>query len=183
MKPFTQFKPSENQLAVLSAMQAEDYGCTVDAACERVGLCREVYYRWFDRNSGFGEWWRQEAEAHFGRKLPRVYAAALRSAGGQDVKGAFDRKLLLERFDAGYAPKSRQEHTGKLTWADAIRELDAEQTPDLDSFARGPDSLPYTVQTPNDPVLNVDVCPPIEETGSMAPHDGANLMGEPDPQE
>lgn len=106
------FSPSANQLAVLSAFQATDYRCSVLAACKEVGLTPQAYYRWFDENPGFPDWWKAETSAFFARQLGRVHGAALASALGDDIPGASDRKLMMERFDADYCPRGRSELTG-----------------------------------------------------------------------
>ena len=53
---------------------------------------------------------REQFERHFGMQMPRVSAALLGRALGQRDKGSDQAaKLLYERFDKGYAPRSRQD--------------------------------------------------------------------------
>ena len=132
VKLATDFDPSKNQEAMLTASQGEDYGDSVSEACRKAGIERSTFYRWF-ANPEFAEWWRGQAEAWFGRKLPQVqaavYAAATERSGKGDAK--FDpraQKLFFERFDKKYTPTQRHEThvTGKLDLSTVTaEELDA----------------------------------------------------------
>lgn len=102
------FEPTERQQRTLAAFQEGGYADTVLEACRAAGVDAGNYYRWFDK-PGFAAWWQAEAEAWFGRQLPRVQAAMLRAAGGEEMPGSPDRKLFLERYDRKYAPRSKQE--------------------------------------------------------------------------
>ncbi len=110
----TKFVPSDNQKAVLKAFQAENYNCSVEAACEVAGLSRRSYYDWFDDCEGFTNWWQERADDFFAKRLPRVKGAMLASAIEHAGKG--DKKynpkaqeLFLQRFDKGFVPRTHRE--------------------------------------------------------------------------
>ena len=101
----------------INALQAADYGLTVSEACGEAGIDRTCYYRWH-QIEGFRRWWNDQTERYFSRMLPRVLSAIYKGAIEDGAGGNHaDRKLFLERFDAGYAPKSRQEVAGHLDHA------------------------------------------------------------------
>ena len=101
----------------LEVAQASDYEISIVDLCGEIDLNRRTWYEYFD-NPTFVKWWNEQVERHFGLKLPGVYRALQRAAEGED--GICNRvrssaaKLLLERFDRGYAPKTRQEHSGEV---------------------------------------------------------------------
>jgi hypothetical protein len=111
------WEPSENQKRVLAAAQDDGYEQTIEKMCDVAGINRRTYYRWFD-DQGFLDWWQYEADKYFIRQLPRVQRAAVKASLEKGAPGSVaDRKLVLERFDKGFAPRTRQEqhHTGNVT--------------------------------------------------------------------
>ncbi len=103
----TDFVPGENQKAVLAAFEDAHYDISVAEACRKAGVDRTTFYTWFNR-PGFADWWLAQANAHFGRMLPKVYADLARmSGGGEGSHGAA--KILLDRFDKGFLPARRKE--------------------------------------------------------------------------
>jgi hypothetical protein len=111
-KAFTPFEPSANQLAVLSAFQAAEYGCKVAAACEAGGVSARSYYFWHD-DPAFSAWWRDQSNRHFSLQLGRVHAATLKSATVEDAPGdPRAQKLFYERFDRDYCPGTRNQISG-----------------------------------------------------------------------
>ena len=110
----TDFKPSANQLKMLAVVQAADYGISVVAACTAAGIGRQTYYDWFD-DSEFVTWWMAQQERHFALSLAQVYGAMRQSALGLN-KDANPQtiKLMLERFDKAYVPRSKQEVQGTV---------------------------------------------------------------------
>ena len=110
-----EFRPSEKQLALLTAYQAADYTIHATDACTAAGVGRQTYYDW-RKDAAFNRWWIQGIEQHFIGSLSSVYAKLVAivkdgvkvSSAGQ-VAAA---KLLLERFDKLYRPKAVVEHQG-----------------------------------------------------------------------
>ena len=98
---------------MLSAFQATDYLCTVVEACGKAGMVSRTYRYWFD-DPGFAQWWHEQAEEHFGRLLPKAWGLVWGAANGDRGGSAADRKLLIERFDKGFAPKHRSEQSGEV---------------------------------------------------------------------
>jgi hypothetical protein len=118
LRAITGWTPTEFQLALLKVMQDNGYDMTITAACEQAGICRETYYQYL-RTSYFREWWQASADEYFARELPKVYSTMLaRATGKSDAGSSQDAKLILERFDERYQPKSRadidQRSTGEL---------------------------------------------------------------------
>lgn len=112
----TQFKPTELMVALLNTYTSQDFRmglrdaclqtCSVGNGCAKgygVEALRVQWYKWRDNMPGFREWWTAEADKHFTSSLPRVHGAMLKAAVADDGTAA-DRKLMLERFDAGYHP-------------------------------------------------------------------------------
>ena len=105
----TNWAPTPTQRRVLECAQAADYEESVVNLCKSAGIARQTWYDYHD-NPRFVEWWRVQFERHFGMQMPRVSAALLGRALGQREKGSDQAaKLLYERFDKGYAPRSRQD--------------------------------------------------------------------------
>jgi hypothetical protein len=112
----TAWSPTEKQRAALAYAQEHGYDHTVSALCQAIDVARQTYYGWWD-TAEFAEWWLEQAERWFKLRLPAVYEAMhRRAAGGWDGKGKPPNmaaaRLLLERFDKGFAPRSRQELSG-----------------------------------------------------------------------
>ena len=96
----------------LTAAQDSDYEISVTAMCQAAGISRQAWYHYFD-TPAFVRWWTEQFERYFAAQMPRVSAASLGRALGSREKGSHqDAKLLFERFDRGYAPRSRQEVSG-----------------------------------------------------------------------
>ncbi len=110
------FCASEKQLAYLTACQDVDYAISVTDACTVAGVGRQTYYDWLE-HPGFNRWWLLRLERHFMDRLPAIYSTLFEivqkgagvGCGPGKVAAA---KLLLERFDKLYRPKTIQEHTG-----------------------------------------------------------------------
>ena len=121
METTTKFQPTESQEIILKAFQAENYLCTVEKACSVIdGLARSTYYDWFD-HPDFTEWWQEQADEFFAKRLPKVKGAML--AGAIEHAGKGDKKynpkaqeLFLQRFDKGFVPRSKKEveHSGQI---------------------------------------------------------------------
>jgi hypothetical protein len=90
-------------------------------------VSRRQYYRWFDQHE-FRLWWQAEADKHFLRLLPSVYGAAATSALGRKPQGSSrDRRLLIERYDNQFMPKTRQELHATVGVEQVIRKWDEDQ--------------------------------------------------------
>ncbi len=88
--------------------------------CPAAGIGTSTYYRWFDCPE-FRVWWKGEFDKWAAHQLPRILAAAIASAVGRDSAGSpADRKLLLERYDKGYQPTSKQKIEGHVTHSAVI---------------------------------------------------------------
>ena len=115
---FPEFNPSDKQLALLSTYQDTSYAVTVKDACGITGIDRKTYYNWM-QVPGFKRWWIGCIEDHFIGSLVSVYAQLVKIVeDGVKVASAGQvgaAKLLLERFDKLYRPKTIQEHTGSGT--------------------------------------------------------------------
>ena len=101
--------PSENMKAALEWATDKEWFFEVTTLCEAIGISREAYYDWF-RNARFVAWWGSEWERYFALRMPKVWRkvdAALGRPGSETNMAAA--KLLAERFDKGFAPRSRQD--------------------------------------------------------------------------
>ena len=112
----TAWQPSENQVSVLRAFQAQDYDCTIEDGCKAAGFTRQSYYDWHDKPD-FSKWWAEQADKFFKLQLHRVHSATIKAATStsKEARGSSaDRKLFFERFDKSYVPANRQhqEHSG-----------------------------------------------------------------------
>ncbi|GAF98584.1 unnamed protein product, partial [marine sediment metagenome] len=103
----TDFEPSPKQRALIAALQADGYGGTVTEACRIAGICRDTYYDWMD-DDAYCEWFQAQVDHYFALKRGDVMGAMVRSAKGESLPGASDRKLFLERYDRGYMPRTHQ---------------------------------------------------------------------------
>jgi len=119
-KDLTDFQPSENQKSILEAFHEGKYVVSVSDACKAVGISRNAYYLWF-QDEGFCQWWNKESDRWAAMQRCRIVGAIVGAAtsgdASRDTKGSTaDRKLFLERYDAGYMPKSRKEleHHGSV---------------------------------------------------------------------
>ena len=124
----TQFTPTPNMRLAVRYLKGCDYDSKVSVMCESIGIARRSYYDWWEK-PGFGEWWDAQSVAHFTRRLPAVRAAAL--AAALEVTGRGDKKhdvaaikLVMERFDEGYAPRSRQDQTTRTEHGADVNLLD-----------------------------------------------------------
>ena len=125
-KDSTDFTPSATQKALLSVMQECDYGRSITEACAEAKVGRRTFYGWTD-NPQFCRWWVEQAERHFSRELPRIYAALVRSATEKDAPGnVAASRLLLERFDKSFVPRSRKDLSVDAPFAlpEILRRLD-----------------------------------------------------------
>ena len=110
----TDFTPSKKQLSLLMAAQKASYGGGVRAWCRTAEIHHGSYYRWIE-DPNFRRWWMAEAEKFFCLRLPRIYGALFDAATRPrkrkdaqiDVAAA---KLVLERYDKGFVPRTRQDH-------------------------------------------------------------------------
>ena len=124
----TNWQATDNMKLVLKHMQDNGYDSSIVDACGVCKINRKSYYDWFD-NPNFVKWWQEQADRHFELQLPAIQAALARQA--KDPKKArvdtTAAKLLLERFDKGYAPRSRQDTKldATLSVEEIIRRADA----------------------------------------------------------
>jgi len=122
----TKWTPQANQRKLLNYVQGKQYDCHILDACAECEIGRRTYYDWFD-NPDFVQWWQAEHERFFTLGLNEVHAAIRDGAvGGKRGGNTAAQKLYLERFDAGYMPKSKQEIDGRVTIEGLIAELDDE---------------------------------------------------------
>jgi len=154
----TGYQPSDSQRAAATAFQAVNYNCTIEGGMSGAGLVRQTWYDWMD-SPEFAAWWEAQAHKHFMRLLPRVYGAMHTAAVGEGDKnlrgGASDRKTILERWDKGFVPRSRQEvdQQGTITLdlttmteetletlAHAVRDVDAQRVLDRARELEAPES-------------------------------------------
>ena len=108
MTGLSKWKPTENMAALLRALREANYDISVTDACQAAGISRQAYYQWFETPE-FRAWWEENLDRYFALRRGRVMGALARSAEGERVEGAADRKLFLERYDQGYAPRERKE--------------------------------------------------------------------------
>ncbi len=126
----TEFQPSEAQQAVVDRFQAKGYAISVRDACNRNETQRVQFYRWF-RDPGFRAWWIEEIERYFAARLPEIYADLFDAALSKDdrPRAVAAHKLVLERFDRRFMPKSKQfvdvDAEATLTIEEAIKRFDA----------------------------------------------------------
>lgn len=105
------WEPTDSQKAVLESAQKRGYSGTVLEWCEEAGIVARTYYGYYD-TPAFCVWWRREWEAYFARVLPVVMADLVSMARGSNKGKPEAAKILLERFDRGYAPRRREEVSG-----------------------------------------------------------------------
>jgi len=142
------FCPQENHLRALVVFQAHEYMGKLHELMTEAGLSKQTYHYWFRDVPGFPEWWRAQADDWFAKQIIRVQAALLqaaviptkRSERRIDTKAA---ELLLQRFDLGFAPRSKQ-----TVETDVRVSLDAEKTLEaIDSIIKGtPKPMDVTAQ-------------------------------------
>ena len=109
MPALANWQPCENQIAALKLVQESDYELSVTALCKAVGIARMTWYDYWE-TAAFVEWWTHAFEKHFAGRLPQVYAALHQSAkGARPAVNTQAAKLLMERFDKGYAPRTRSD--------------------------------------------------------------------------
>ena len=112
----TKWRPTKNMKAALTYAIAHDWTFFVSHLCAELGFDRSAYYQWF-HNEHFRAWWKDRWERYFEVRMNAVWAAsAARAEGRKGAEGSTqDAKLLAERFDKGYQPKTRQELSGETT--------------------------------------------------------------------
>ena len=103
------WEPNDNQLAALDYAREHDYLINVSEMCREIGCSRQATYQWNDC-ADFVRWWNRKRQEFFGARLDHVHGMVYARATGRSAKGSTqDAKLFLERFDGGYAPRSRQD--------------------------------------------------------------------------
>ena len=109
----TNWTPTENQLKALKHAQEQRYDYSVTALCQAIGIARQSYYGWFETPE-FSEWWINALERHFGQRLGKWYQGLEQIGTGASDGKASAYKILLERFDKAYLPKTKQQvqHSG-----------------------------------------------------------------------
>ena len=123
----TKWTPSDNQLSAIKHMEENDYGVTIGALCELVGISTRAYYKWFN-SPEFSQWWTDQVNRHFAQQIHRVHQATIASATGHKQSyGSQDRKLFYERFDKDYMPKTRQETADVTTFEDQLAKYQAQE--------------------------------------------------------
>lgn len=102
-------------MKALELAQKEKYDISGAEIGRRLGKHPALFRRWTWRYPGFVRWWYDEAELFFQRRLPAVYAQMFLRATGKTARGSYhDAKLILERFDRGYMPRSAQVVAAKI---------------------------------------------------------------------
>ena len=109
---WTDYEPTERQKKVVNFFRDNDYTNCVAEACKVCKVSRQTYYNWH-RDERFSRWWQSELLHHFGLRLGAVLGSVFREA--TVPRGPGDRRynvsaarVLLDRFDEGFQPKSRQ---------------------------------------------------------------------------
>jgi hypothetical protein len=103
------WKPTARQQAVQKIAALHDYSLSGDGLCAEAGLDDGNLDRWF-KQKAFGDWWKQMAERHFARKLPRIWGTMYKRAIGESKKGNHkDALAILQRFDPGFVPRTQQD--------------------------------------------------------------------------
>ena len=138
----TEFEPTDWMRAIVRVMQEADYDITIKAACEEAGIARQT---WYDNqeNVAWATWFALKREAFWKFKLTEVDRATFNGATGKGAAGnTADRRLMYERHDDRFAPRSRQEatvsqtteHSLSVESADRlIRRLEAQRQLSLDT--------------------------------------------------
>lgn len=135
----TEWRPSEKQIKLLHLSQEGSYRESITSLTEKAGINRRTFYAWLDKPE-FAEWWIASSHKWHALHLPEIHSAGMRSAKGEVVAGAADRKLMLELLDKQYAPRTRNEGTvnHKITWG---QEVNQGQVLDVD-YTETPPVLP-----------------------------------------
>lgn len=141
-KSLTEYEPTEGQLRLLKAFQSKNYLCTVEEGCKAAGYeTRQSFYDQYDDYPGFEQWWADQADLFFLRRLPAVKAAIASAAttptSRKDKKyNPKAQELFLQRFDRGFVPRSRKDvaHGGEinLTFEQIVDKLHGMETEDDD---------------------------------------------------
>jgi hypothetical protein len=112
-----EFQPTDNMLAAVQFARENNFDKSGPQCAAAAGGSRTNWYAWVQK-SAFVRWWYGEADDHFIGLLPQVWAASFkRSTGVLPVKEGGDprdAKLLAERFDNGYVPRSKQIIAAKM---------------------------------------------------------------------
>ena len=133
----TKWMPSDNQRAMLKIFQDADYDLSVNDACRQLPIDRPSYYHWFDHPE-FVAWWQDQHERFFALGLNEVHAAIRDGAvAGKKGGNTAAQKLYLERFDARYMPKTKQEIDSRVTIEGLIAELGSEEKDEKQDQAAG----------------------------------------------
>ena len=105
----TNWTPTDNQLEALRLAEKAEWKYTVGNLCQDVGISRAAYYQWFD-TPGFVEWWGTAVDRWFTMRMPGMYGDVLEAVRMEGSKRNISAaKLLAERFDKRYVPRSRQD--------------------------------------------------------------------------
>ena len=108
----TNWSPSEKMQAALKYAQSVGYEYTVTMLCREADVHPTTWYEYYD-NPRFVQWWGDAFERYFAMQVPRLNAAAVGMAMGTKTTGNVTAlKLMIERHDKGYMPRSKQEITG-----------------------------------------------------------------------
>jgi len=119
-EPTSGWEPDGQQRAALSVAQRAEYRLSYKEIAEKSGLGLSTLMGWF-KVRAFAKWWQAQADGFFARKMPEIYAATFDRATGKGKKKGDhrDAKLMLERFDKSYVPRSAQAMVSKIGPADA----------------------------------------------------------------
>ena len=120
----TKWTPTENQEAALKRAEACEWKFKIVNLCADIGVDRSSYYQWF-KTPGFVAWWNEAVERWFALRMPAMYGDILESVRMESSRRNMSAaKLLMERFDKGYAPRSRQDVKADVAVRKAYVNLD-----------------------------------------------------------
>ncbi len=103
------WQPTQKQRRALRYAREHAWDYQVTEMATEIGIARRTYYKWFE-TAGFRDWWQREWERFFAIRMGRLWGRVFAAACGEERKPfqAYA-KLLIERFDRGWEPRSSRE--------------------------------------------------------------------------
>ena len=105
LRPVSTFAPTRSQSLLLQAYERGEDMTTIKGFCDAAGVTTPIYYSMLN-NPEAAVWWREQTAERAQRHAPAVYEAMAAAAKRGDTAAM---KLFMERWDTGYAPRSRQD--------------------------------------------------------------------------
>ncbi len=106
-----EWHPTENQMDALAYCQKRDYNYKITLMAKSLEMDDHTFRKWFD-GPAFVSWWNEQTEKYMARQIPRIMSAMIDEATGKKKSGrsgAAAARLILDRYDKQFIPKSQTE--------------------------------------------------------------------------